>query len=577
MKMLLLLKGIKTEKEAQCILQEDSNLQSEKQVQANFNCEITLENNEYKDLNLSDPYSVTVSPDNEAVSGCSELNKEESSPKATDNAIEQSKNENSELAKAIDYSLEENKNNVVPTLEIIDIIDINKCNTTGIFKLKGSFNFDIEEEMTFELPLSYPKANIKCEIEKTEKNKETEIYCKVQKGFKNIKSLIIEPRLIKKKRKELLFIANKTITFTQEYTCNNFNTIKLQRAKAQKSSPYVFLQMSRPAKMDPSLIFIMALLKKVSQASFTAISINIDVVILKSSLLRYLQETSNLQNLQVNCNVQESSGTSCSMGCTSIQTINGNVTNVEINDDNIGGIPEKINVETNPAIDYSLKENLVNLDELPSITITDFSADECDTNGKFVINGDIEGNLENADNITIKLFNPDSSGLCALNVENNNATINCENGEDFDVSTIMISPQIVNNKYGNSSLFKIANDYTSTNQYSCVISYQWSLPNTQSISNSSLPSSSSSSSSPSSSSSSPSSDTDSESGKRYYIRKESSSGLSKGGIAAIVICSVVALGTIITLTVLGKKGMFSKKKNVEEGNSSVISSSIKNL
>ena len=64
MKILLLIKDIKIEKEAQCILQKDANLQSQKYVQANFICEVTLENNEYKDLNLSDPYSITVSPDN---------------------------------------------------------------------------------------------------------------------------------------------------------------------------------------------------------------------------------------------------------------------------------------------------------------------------------------------------------------------------------------------------------------------------------------------------------------------------------------------------------------------------------
>ena len=91
MKILLLIKDIKIEKEAQCILQKDANLQSQKYVQANFICEVTLESNEYKDLNLSDPYSVTVSPNNEIVSGCSELNKEESSRKATDIAIEHSK------------------------------------------------------------------------------------------------------------------------------------------------------------------------------------------------------------------------------------------------------------------------------------------------------------------------------------------------------------------------------------------------------------------------------------------------------------------------------------------------------
>ena len=220
------------------------------------------------------------------------------------------------------------------------------------------------------------------------------------------------------------------------------------------------------------------------------------------------------------------------------------------------------------------------MDELPSITITDFNGDECDTNSKFIIKGDIEGKLENADNISIKLYNPDSSGLCALNVENNKATINCKNGEDFDVSTIMISPQIVTNKYGNSPLFKIANDYTCINQYSCVISYQWSLPNTQSISNSSSPSSSgspASSGSPSSSSAPSISDTNSEPGKSIYMPKKPSSGISKGIIVGIIIGGVVVIGTITTLIVLCRKRKLSKKNNVEAANSSIFNSSVNNI
>jgi hypothetical protein len=149
--------------------------------------------------------------------------------------------------------------------------------------------------------------------------------------------------------------------------------------------------MSRPQNMDPSMLFFMTLMKKASQTSFADIILNIDAVIQKSSTLRLLQQTSGIENLEVNCKVKESSTTTGSYGCTSTQEIGGNITKVEINDNNIEGAPEVISVETNPSIDYSLKANLEKLDTLPSINITDFDGDDCDTSGQWTIQGDITG------------------------------------------------------------------------------------------------------------------------------------------------------------------------------------------
>ena len=79
---------------------------SGEKIQGDFNCEVILEINEYKNINFSNPNAINISPDNSEISGCSELDKEESSPKATDNAIEDSKNENRELAMILDYYLQ---------------------------------------------------------------------------------------------------------------------------------------------------------------------------------------------------------------------------------------------------------------------------------------------------------------------------------------------------------------------------------------------------------------------------------------------------------------------------------------
>jgi len=573
MKMILLLNGVKTEKEAKCVLQNDVTVGSSGLAQGDFNCEVTLEDSEYKNLNISNPYAITISPDNVAISGCSGLNKEESSPKATDNAIEETKNESSELAKTLDYSLDENKNNVPSILKINNITDLNKCDSKGKFKLKGVLSSDIDDKMTFDLPLAFPKTNIKCEIEEAKKDQEIDIYCKVQKGFTNVNTFIIESRLLKKKSKELLFITNKKIEFTQEYDCDNFNTIKFQKAKTQKSLPYTFLQMSRPQNMDPSMLFFMTLMKKASQTSFADIILNIDAVIQKSSTLRLLQQTSDIENLEVNCKVKESSTTSGSYGCSSTQSLGGNITKVEINDNSIGEVPELITVETNPSIDYTLKTNLEKLDSLPSINITDFDGDECDTSGQWTITGDITGTLSSADNITIQLSNPDSSGLCKLTVNNNKATIVCENAEEFSTSTIMISPQIVNDKYGTTSLFKISNTYTSPYQYSCIISNDWSIPHLESITNStpSVPSTTSTTNYPNTTI--PETDI----GQGVTFRKKDSSGLSGGAIAGIVIASVVVVVAVVVLIILGKKGVLFKNKNNVMSGESNNSTTVRNI
>ena len=573
MKMILLLNGVKTEKEAKCVLQNDVTVGSSGLAQGDFNCEVTLEDTEYKNLNISNPYAITISPDNVAISGCSGLDKEESSPKATDNAIEETKNESSELAKTLDYSLDENKNNVPSILKINNITDLNKCDSKGKFKLKGVLSSDIDDKMTFDLPLAFPKTNIKCEIEQAKKDQEIDIYCKVQKGFTNVNTFIIESRLLKKKSKELLFITNKKIEFTQEYDCDNFNTIKFQKAKTQKSLPYTFLQMSRPQNMDPSILFFMTLMKKVSQTSFADIILNIDAVIQKSSTLRLLQQTSDIENLEVNCKVKESSTTSGSYGCSSTQSLGGNITKVEINDNSIGEVPELITVETNPSIDYTLKTNLEKLDSLPSINITDFDGDECDTSGQWTITGDITGTLSSADNITIQLSNPDSSGLCKLTVNNNKATIVCENAEEFSTSTIMISPQIVNDKYGTTSLFKISNTYTSPYQYSCIISNDWSIPHLESITNStpSVPSTTSTTNYPNTTI--PETDI----GQGVTFRKKDSSGLSGGAIAGIVIASVVVVVAVVVLIILCKKGVLFKNKNNVMSGESNNSTTVRNI
>ena len=171
------------------------------------------------------------------------------------------------------------------------------------------------------------------------------------------------------------------------------------------------------------------------------------------------------------------------------------------------------------------------------------------------------------------MANPDSSGLCKLTVNNNKATIICENAEEFSTSTIMISPQIVNDKYGTTSLFKISNTYTSPYQYSCVISNDWSIPHLESITNStpSVPSTTSTTNYPNTTI--PETDI----GQGVTFRKKDSSGLSGGAIAGIVIASVVVVVAVVVLIILGKKGVLFKNKNNVMSGESNNSTTVRNI
>ena len=77
------------------------------------------------------------------------------------------------------------------------------------------------EEMTFNLPLSYPTFLIKCKVDKAKANEE--VKCKMGKAFKKVSSLIIDNRLLKKKSKEMIFINKKSFKLDEEPKCQNYN------------------------------------------------------------------------------------------------------------------------------------------------------------------------------------------------------------------------------------------------------------------------------------------------------------------------------------------------------------------
>ena len=138
-KMIVIIKGEKVEKVTKCILREDVEVEEGSQSQGDFDCEGTLEEDEYKEIDFKDPGNLIISTNNEEVLGASDLDKEQASPLATDIAINKTKEtiqkegKISPLDEEIDFSLEENKAIMPPVFELVKIGE----NTFGYWSKKG--------------------------------------------------------------------------------------------------------------------------------------------------------------------------------------------------------------------------------------------------------------------------------------------------------------------------------------------------------------------------------------------------------------------------------------------------------
>ena len=522
---IVMIGGSPVEKVAKCTLKEAVTVTGSP-VQGDFECEVALESGEKaetKDLSLS--------PNNGNIGGCAELTPEELSPSATDEAIK-----NGEIS---DFSLPENKNKVPPSFTI-STMNFAKCASKGKIKVEGEFSEEIKEEMTFELPFSFPAAKVKCTVESATAKQKVEIVCKMQKVKKSLmfKQLIIEPRLLKKKRAEMLYVQKANIELEEEgIKCENYNDIKLQLAKRRKeNAKFSFIQIGRPTGFN--FWFFLALTKKLPTVEFTSMTIEVTLTIEKNRG-RNLDTVELDDDTTIKCTPNKDQGTenSCPLNC---EGKGSNPVAVEFEDDKISGAPDKVTIDTNPNPDYSKKTALEEFDKLPSLTVTNIASNNCSNTGKYIIEGTFTGTLNNANDMTIPFDSPDSSGLCDLEVESNNFKLNCENKEEFDVSEIMLSPKVVYDKSGNEALFKISNDFTAPKPFACAIGNLTTSEPDSTISSLIIIS------------------TDiingtepaSEGLKRFT--KNSKSGLSGGAIAGIVVACVVAIAIVGAVFAISK-------------------------
>ena len=545
----------KTDRAIECTL--ENNVDPENgQSQGNFLCSVDKSTSEYWSTVDFTNVSISLSPNNDNIGGVSELDETSASPAATDeeiSKIKEKKQNNEEinaLTNIVDYYEVETKVNTLT----IESIDVDKCNTTGKLTLKGSFSDNFEEDINFDLPLTYPSAQLKCELKKVSQNTVTDIKCKSQTEFKSVDSVVIEPRIIKKKNQELFMIAGKTFTLNGKKSCLKYDNVKSNVLEQRESSGISFALVDALEVVNQALQFFMGVSRESENIPFSTIyNFLTSLIVSTRRRLRTLEE-STISDIPVTCTLNQSLvvGLIGGYDCVSdTNNIKGTPLSMELATDDVMDISgiENINLQsaTDSNIDYSNIEMLKLINELPKVDIDSVNGTSCSENGEYIVYGNISNvsNLETSySDIELYMSSTESVGLCEvdINKDEKNLTMTCQNRDKFDMSQIMFPKTFVKNS--NGTFIFVINSYTSPEQFSCDIS-----PN-------SIKSEDVSINTPSPSSSIPPGSSRGNISRRPKI---SDGGLSGGAIALIVVVCVVAIITIGIIIILIKKDIISCK------------------
>ena len=541
------------------------------QTQASFDCKVQLSENEKNQIKFDDLEAIKISTNNPSIGGISM--DEMLSPLETDKAIEEAnalraRGILTDLGDCIDYSLEENIDiRPPPSFEIVSLINRvvqgkgEKCKN-GKLSFKGKFSSEITEETTFDLPLSFPQSSIKCTVNEAKEGEEVEVSCKAQK-FKNVDYFVIEPRLIKKKHKEILFVKQRKLEFSEPFGCQDYSTIKYQRAKARQNADFSFLQLSSFKPPTAGIFeFFMALLKAKDNSNFDNLpTINVHIKITTGRALRNLADEESVKEdvVTADCNLMSGNSGDSAAGLTCKGNAN-KADGMELDEDTkIAGLPEPAIPDLLPIKkDYSDPANLKEINSLPKVDIESIDGADCEESGNYNINGKVKGKLTDTNGVIIPFSSPDSSGLCDIEVKDETVTMKCHNKEKFESSPILFEPTTIQDSNG-TSLF-ILNSYTNPKSLACGISVNSSDKITNST-NSTVPIVTTT---PSTQGPTP----EGKSNSFRYFNNNDSSGLKGGAIAGIIVAIVAALA-IVTGIAIYCKGSKPKAPMENITNSSV--------
>ena len=544
------------EKQIDCVLEINIDPKNGR-AQGNFLCSVDKDKDEsWKNVNF-DNISINISPNNDIISGIPSIDEISANPSKTDEEIKKikEKRQNNEnvnvLTNIVDYYSVKTEINTLTLIEI----DINSCDSTGKLTFIGSSLNDIEENINFDLPLTYPNSELKCEIKKVKKYTNTSIKCYAQIEFKLVEQIIIESRLIKKKNQELFYIQGKTFNLADKKSCIKYNDFKNKLIQKRQNSGIYYALIGQLENVNKIIQFFMALTRKSENNNFNE-SYYFDTNLLFTNIenLRYLEELT-IENSEVECKLDEglelnyTGGYNCNSKTTNYEEI---PQSLEIDTDKVDYISgiEKINTHFSSItnkVDYSNKNNLEKIDSLPEVTINNINGDTCSENGQYIISGNIteSSNLKNKySNIEIIFSSPVSSGLCEIEIYNINISIICQNKEKFDISQIIIDRSLIQDSEGNYIF--ILGSYSNPEQFSCDISFNSIItPESSYI---------------------PTNSTFDDGTDRTYSKnlRKIKGGLFGGAIAGIILASVVAVAALGIVIFLMKKGIVLKSQGYLE-------------
>ena len=122
---------------------------------------------------------------------------------------------------ATDYSIEENLNVLLPLFNTLDL-NFSLCRQNGSFSLVGNTTSTIENDVVFNLSLSYPSVIFACKLPRVLKGQITEIECYSKEEFYN-NTVFIEETVIRYDNKEY-FILRNTSSGDRYVTCSSSNS-----------------------------------------------------------------------------------------------------------------------------------------------------------------------------------------------------------------------------------------------------------------------------------------------------------------------------------------------------------------
>ena len=450
--------------------------------------------------------------------------------------------------------------------------------------IEGQFDSDINEEYDFDLTFSYPSSTIKCTMPKIKKNITTSIKCYSKNDFTGDSQVLIEKMIVKKKYKEILFINSfKKETYI---SCGNYEIINSKNLEKKNAANYTFLQMNNyifnKNPDQPSFNLFINSKYKIPIGTSMIISAFMNV---KENMffLRNLEE--HLLETECKPDKEYDAGNAkfiCEPKIPNSTIDFSKTLGLNIDTTDICGIPRNADpVQTDNNIrkgiepDYN-NERVFNT-KIPIIIAQSINGTMCHDNGKFEIYGKTEDNIiENINNVNVFLSIPPISSFCSVSSKNKDIKFSCSVTDKFSLQKISIEKQMIQN---NGTVLFILSSISSTDEFSCSIDsyYKIKTPIIEGIPSESIGESDENDipeSSDNRNIKNNPSETIDESGEddnpkitdninigNKIFNSKSSSGISGGALAAIIIVCSIAVLAIIILTII-----CLKKKTLTHGN-----------